>query len=112
MSGILFAPDGRPIIPTITHQFARLEPVRRRPKRHIELRVWCTCRATSTMFVRPRAISDCNEHRDEGPCVTYALTRGVAILSPGIDIAGHFEMTDPWEVRGPGAIAIFGGEAA
>lgn len=111
MSGILFTPDGRPVVPPMQHQFARLEPVRRRPKRHIELRVWCTCRLARTMFVRPAAISDCNEHRDEGPCVTYVLARRVVLLSPGIDIAGHFETTDPWEVRGPGAIPIFGGEA-
>lgn len=111
---VLFGPDGRPLVkrddsgkPITQHRFVKIEPVRRRPKRHKELRWYCLCGALGPMLVRPESISDCQEHPGE-LCWTYRYQAGVAIVRPKLAVHGHFETTDPWRIAGKGPRAIFG----
>ncbi len=111
---ILLGPDGRPLNAshvTAHHRFVKVEPVRRRAKRHAELRWYCLCGALGSFLVRPMDERACTgETGIHAPltCFQYRYAAGTLRLNERLIVDGHFETYEQWAIQGPGIARLFG----
>lgn len=111
---VLVGPDGAPLSArnvTAQHRFMKVEPVRRRAKRHAEMRWYCLCGALGSFLVRPVSEHGCRgEVGIHAPltCFQYRYSAGTLQLNERLIVDGHFETEPAWAIQGPGIARLFG----
>lgn len=112
---IILGPDGKPLSSRhviARHRFVKAEPVRRRARRHAEIRWYCLCGAFGSFLVRPadERTSCRGEVGAHAPltCFQYRYRAGELLLTERLIVDGHFETGERWAIRGPGVGRLFG----